>query len=1302
VRAMRPGAGAPDDGAAGGPDDPLAAAAGLRWSRPDLTAALADHVLETAALADDRDLWLRAAGWAVHARSATGDGRDTAADVIDCLPDWGPESLALAPAHRLRVELALVAVNAGRTDTATALLGPVTTDAVPAPLRADALAVLARCAVEDDPALVESVLERAEQAWGAAGTEHREVGRASTALVSASAHRRAGRSAQAVDRAAAGLARLERRTGSAAAGTRSGYLAAALAAEWLLALLDAGKVDEAQRGCAELVPRLAECRPSRQLARLRLVVARTTAVDSPPADTAQELSRAVLDAAECDAPDLEAVCCSALGTVYEAAGRPDIALTTVERGVAAQRLDRSRDKRFRHALATLPMEVLAIDHGFAGRADRPRRDEPPVRPAADLTRPALRPVEPSDRPDDPASSRNAVLPAGGRRARTGPDRSGAAGDGESRTTRLPAAGAGGEVARGGRPEQPGPAPSRRSRHGLAVDRAWQVGDFAPRTGSARGDGSGPAGGAANGTGGRSTPGTDDDARPDDGSVTWDARWDDGAGSPIGDLLMRSMGSPEPPAGGSAGGDRSSASAADALTRPSTRRTDDPERRVNGADPAGGRRRRPADAAPGDREGGRADRVEREEPTRNGRSRRDGTRRGADRNAATRSAVARRADEGAGADRLGAAAPLGADPLDADRSAADPLDVDLRAADPLGVGQPDADPLGPALLDADRPDVDRRDVDRRDADGSDARSPGRDRTGRDRTSADRSGGLDEEPLRTGERRTAAEELDARRAATGRSEPGLVVADWLAAELADVARIWERISEPPGASVMPVEPVTGSGGCVVAIDIARDGRRQVGRRSAKVVRALAAAIAGRLPAGGRTEQDESCVLSVVLPDLDRAAAEDWMGRTLTAVLAAGSVDLDAAGLQVRAAVRDGDGPAGPQFVRDLGEAGETVAAQDGGRASGGRRRRSEDGSGRPVGKRSAERGPLDPGPGGRTRPDRRPPESGQPTEIIVRDQPGGSPTGPGEAGPFGSDPLGIDGRGARRSRSERPDAGSGAPAGSDAVESRHGRRRARSDADETAAPTERAGEPGPEPPAGAKHGVGRSGGATPIRARRDLDALDSYRADGDGPDRFPADRFGSKRPAPGADDGPEPGRRRSRRSEPAVDEADRSDSHRSGRSAAGEGGTAEPGPVDVLGIDPLGARPEGDDDPLGGAAAPRPEDRPRGRQGTGRRRADRVPARRPDQDGSDRDGPEGDGGLRDRAGSPDDPHGAVPPRHAGTDQPGSTDAGAPTADPESADQDRRPRSGRSRRRIDASTEGLGLADLLAGALAEYRGI
>src|SRR4051812_31376144 len=160
---MRPGADAPDDGAVGGRVDPLAAAAGLRWSRPDLTAALADHVLETAALADDRDLWLLAAGWAVHARSATGDGRDTAADVIDCLPDWGPESLSLVPAHRLRVELALVSVNAGRADTATALLGPVTGDDVPAQLRADALGVLARCAVEDDPALVESVLDRAEQ-----------------------------------------------------------------------------------------------------------------------------------------------------------------------------------------------------------------------------------------------------------------------------------------------------------------------------------------------------------------------------------------------------------------------------------------------------------------------------------------------------------------------------------------------------------------------------------------------------------------------------------------------------------------------------------------------------------------------------------------------------------------------------------------------------------------------------------------------------------------------------------------------------------------------------------------------------------------------------------------------------------------------------------------------------------------------------------------------------------------------------------------------------------------------------------
>ena len=47
--------------------DLVEAAAALRWARPDLTAELADHVLDEAAAADQQDRWLAAAGWAVGA-----------------------------------------------------------------------------------------------------------------------------------------------------------------------------------------------------------------------------------------------------------------------------------------------------------------------------------------------------------------------------------------------------------------------------------------------------------------------------------------------------------------------------------------------------------------------------------------------------------------------------------------------------------------------------------------------------------------------------------------------------------------------------------------------------------------------------------------------------------------------------------------------------------------------------------------------------------------------------------------------------------------------------------------------------------------------------------------------------------------------------------------------------------------------------------------------------------------------------------------------------------------------------------
>ncbi|MGH8920202.1 MAG: hypothetical protein ACRD0H_18030, partial [Actinomycetes bacterium] len=215
--------------------DLLASAAALRWSRPDLTAALADHVLETAVAEDDLDRWLRAAGWAVHGRSATGDGRVVACEVLDALSRWGGEPLSNRAAHRLRVELAVLAAAAGEVQGARALLEPVMVDEVPAGLRADAFCALARCASEDSPADVAAELRRAESAWSDVAALRADVGIAAVALVAAATARRAGRTKRAVERAAEGLERLDRGRGAAQTGTPSGHLSAALAAEWISA-----------------------------------------------------------------------------------------------------------------------------------------------------------------------------------------------------------------------------------------------------------------------------------------------------------------------------------------------------------------------------------------------------------------------------------------------------------------------------------------------------------------------------------------------------------------------------------------------------------------------------------------------------------------------------------------------------------------------------------------------------------------------------------------------------------------------------------------------------------------------------------------------------------------------------------------------------------------------------------------------------------------------------------------------------------------------------------------------------------
>ena len=353
--------GLPGGVAKAGKPDLLAVASSLRWVRPDLTAALADHVLEWASMVGERDLWLTSAGWALNARLATGDGRTLASGIVEELPRWGAAPLAGAPAHRLRVELALAAGRVGERDLARSLVVPVTADATAPEAQADAFCVLARCAVDDAPELVADALRRAEQAWSQVEPPCGEIGAASVALIRAAAQRAADRPDTAVEHAAEGLARLERSRGSTP-GTPSAHLAAALAAEWISALLDAGRVDEAREGCVPLIPRLSEpARPSRHLARLRLTVARTVTTGGLETSTVEALEQAAGDAAESDVPDLEAVCRSALAAVHAKAGRSAAAQEAMRLGDVAEGRDSDRTRRLRAALAALPAATLSTD-----------------------------------------------------------------------------------------------------------------------------------------------------------------------------------------------------------------------------------------------------------------------------------------------------------------------------------------------------------------------------------------------------------------------------------------------------------------------------------------------------------------------------------------------------------------------------------------------------------------------------------------------------------------------------------------------------------------------------------------------------------------------------------------------------------------------------------------------------------------------------------------------------------------------------------------------------------------------------
>ena len=346
----------------------LASAATLRWSQPDLTAALAAHVGETRA-ADDR-MWLAAVGWLVHGRAAIGDGRECASDVLAGIARRGTGLLDDPAADRLRIEIAALAAVQREPAVARVLVQPVLAADRPADVRADAFGVLARCVLEEWPATIGEATRRADIAWAEVGGPGAEIATAALTLLSAAGLRRCGHPDSAVDHAADGLARLDRLRAKQA-GTPSRHLAAALAAEWITALIEAGRTEDAREGCAPLAQQLRETgRPTRQIVLLRLALARALADDSASAGALEQAAQA---AADCDTPDLEALCLSALGTLREHAGQLDAALGSMRRVVAVQRRDRARSERFRAALRA--MCLPSPDAGGAAVALPPERQQ---------------------------------------------------------------------------------------------------------------------------------------------------------------------------------------------------------------------------------------------------------------------------------------------------------------------------------------------------------------------------------------------------------------------------------------------------------------------------------------------------------------------------------------------------------------------------------------------------------------------------------------------------------------------------------------------------------------------------------------------------------------------------------------------------------------------------------------------------------------------------------------------------------------------------------------------------------------
>ena len=358
--------------------------------------------------------------------------------------------------RRLRVELAGPARRVGDPAVARTLLARTRAPtASTVELRADVLTELARCAVDDAP----DTADRRPGRGGAGVARHGMRTRGRRRCCCCAPRATGGRAGRPLPRwrAVTGLATRGRRR-AAGGGAGSDHLAAALTAEWIAALVDAGRVDEAR---SEAVPRQAGSSPRRARAASSPGCASRSpgsplcgpraAADAvlprwsprrrtPPTATSPSWSR-------------RAARCSASCTRRRAGWTRRS--SAVRAAMAAERRDHDRAARLRTRLAA----------ATATWAGRPSSHEAIREPEWRCRRPQ-RPSREAAAPWAPARGRGAAVPARPTTWRPGADAGPARRRIQPRPAAVPRSGTDRARAHGGWPGRPRRAPSP------AVAAAW--------------------------------------------------------------------------------------------------------------------------------------------------------------------------------------------------------------------------------------------------------------------------------------------------------------------------------------------------------------------------------------------------------------------------------------------------------------------------------------------------------------------------------------------------------------------------------------------------------------------------------------------------------------------------------------------------------------------------------------------------------------------------------------------------------------------------------------------------------------